>query len=99
MSSDNVLAEEIQGRLAAKKDHATSTIYNYIHTWLSRFISDSPAPLLNVILGIYHTFNKSLPEVTPENCGICKDPIPAKSLAFGSCYRGHIFRIQLYTFK
>ena len=99
MSSDNVLAEEIQTRLAAKKDHATSIIYNYIHTWLSRFISDSPRPLLHVILGLYHTFSKLLPEVPPEICGICKDPIHAKSLTFGSCSRGHVFRIQNYTLK
>ena len=98
MSSDSALSEEIQTRLSAKKDHATSIIRNYIHTWLGRILSDSPSPLLSVVLGLYYLFSKSLAEFTseievrPEICGICKDPIPAKSLTFGCCARGHIVR-------
>ena len=98
MSSDSALPEEIQTGLFAKKDYASAIIHGYIHAWLSRIVSDSPAPLLNVVLGLYHLFNKSLAEapseidVRPEICGICKDPIPAKSLTFGCCARGHIFR-------
>ena len=105
MSSDSALPEEIQTPLAAKKDHATLIIHDYIHTKLTRIQSDSPTPLLNVIIGIYDLFNKSSAEVPseieipPEICGICKDPIPAKSLTFGCCARGHIFRKLVYTSK
>jgi hypothetical protein len=93
MALNSILPEEILEQIAVQHDSALVTIFQYMHGSLqSLALSSTSNNFLSLILGIYDCFSNSTQGESPERCGICGDPVPAKSRTFGSCAKGHLFR-------
>ena len=93
MASDLSLPEETHTRLIKSKTFAASKVHKYVYESLKFIASGDITPFLQLVLQIYESLFNSCPDNSPEICGICGDLVAAKSWSFGSCGRGHLFRI------
>lgn len=92
LSSDSSLPEETQARLNKMTTAATSAIRNYIYQTLKSHVAANETILGSLILQIYEAYSNPRHPDSPEICGLCAGPIPARSPALGSCASGHLFR-------
>jgi hypothetical protein len=88
-----MFSDAVRSRCTEKTQFATSMIRQHTYQWLQSALSEES--LLSLLKGIYSAFESSTPDSSPEICGICGETVPANSLSFGSCPKGHIFRTLL----
>src|SRR5271170_7256919 len=95
MSLDSSLSEELSNKMISQNESASQTIFQYIHETLKSITSSvNSNDFLSLVLQIYDSFPNSTGDQSPERCGICGESVPAKYRSFGSCARGHLFRMS-----
>lgn len=96
MSLDSTLSQELLSRINSQTEAASQPLFQDIRNKLRSLASSVDSNVfLSLVLQIYDSFSNSAAAQSPERCGICGDPVPAKSQSFGICTRGHLFRISL----
>lgn len=95
MSLDSTLSQELLSRINSQTEAASQLLFQDIRNKLRSLASSVDSNVfLSLVLQIYDSFSDSAAAQSPERCGICGDPVPAKSQSFGICTRGHLFRIS-----